>query len=142
MQLEAAVYRNKTDIPQELADDEAEVNPVTGEVTSPNWHIPDNDRFACGYRLGSEKYIANCRRELEGMLTARGLGAPVLLDKLLGPDAETGDVLRLKDVHALRRELALVNQQRKQSADIRELVFRIGKLADAAIEQQNPIVLI
>ena len=142
MQLEAAVYRKKTEIPEELVDDSTEVNPVTGEVTSRHWHIPDADRFACGYRLGSEKYIANCRKEIQGLLVSRGVAAPILLDKLLGPEANAGDVLRLKDVHTLRRELTLLNQNRKLSADIRELVGRLNRLSDASIEHQNPIVLI
>lgn len=142
MQLEAAVYRKKSEIPPELADESTEINPVTGEVTSTHWHIPDAERFACGYRLGSEKYIASCRREILAMLSPRGMAAPILLDRLLGPDAAAGDVLRLKDVHALRRELALVNQNRKQSVHIKELMGRLSRLADAAIEHQNPIVLI
>jgi hypothetical protein len=142
MGLDAAVFRKREEIASDWLDESVEVDPVTGEVRSRRFHIPAAESYAVGYRLGNNKYIEHARAEIARFAKERGLALPILLDQVLYEGGHSGDIIPLKDVPALKRELRFLAQDRKLSPDLLDLLSRITKLADAAIQHSNPIAFV
>jgi len=141
MSFEATVYLNLSKIEPQWLDDSVEVDKATGAVSSTTHHIPAKAREACSYRLGNQKYIERCRQEIERAVKGRAFGVPILLGKVLAEEAASGAVIPLKEVAGLKRELKSLEQVPKLSADVKELIFRLTRLVQAAEENRNPIVL-
>ncbi len=142
MGLDAAVFRKREEIASDWLDESVEVDPVTGEVRSSRFHIPAAETHAVGYRLGNVKYIEHARQEIVRIARQRGLSMPILTEHILYDATHTGDVIALKDVPALKRELRYLAQEKKLSADLTELLSRLTKLADAAVAHSNPIAFV
>lgn len=141
MSFEATVYLALSKIEPQWLDDSVESDPETGAVSSTLHHIPARAREACSYRLGNQKYIQKCRQEIERAVKGRAFGVPVLATRVLAEEAASGTVISLKEVGALKRELISLDQVPKLSPDLKELLFRLRKLVQAAEENRNPIVL-
>lgn len=139
MSLAATVYIKKSHISIEWLDETISVDETTGEVVSEKFHIPAKAKEAVAYRLGNDKYISHCREEIEKVAKGRGLAMPILLEHVLSGEVEPGDVVTFADIPKLKRELKFLEQTPKFSGDVRELLFRLNKLVDAAEANRNPI---
>jgi hypothetical protein len=137
--LAAAVYIKKSHISIEWLDETISVHEVTGEVVSETFHIPAKAKEAIAYRLGNGKYIERCRQEIEKVAKGRGLAMPILLDQVLGGEVRPGDVVKYTEIPKLKRELRFLEKAPKFSEDVRELLFRMNKLVEAAEANRNPI---
>ena len=65
---------------------------------------------------------------------------PILLEHVLSGEVQPGDVVKHADIPKLKRELKFLERAPKFSGDVRELLFRMNKLVEAAEENRNPIV--
>jgi hypothetical protein len=139
LSLAATVYIKKSHISIEWLDETISVDETTGEVVSETYHIPAKAKEAVSYRLGNGKHILHCREEIEKVAKGRGLAMPILLDQVLAGEVQTGDVVRYVDVPKLKRELKFLERAPKFSADVREFLFRMNKLVEAAEVNRNPI---
>ena len=139
MSLAATVYIKKAHISIEWLDDTISVDETTGEVVSEIYHIPSKAKEAVSYRLGNDKYILHCREEIEKVAKGRGLAMPILLEQVLSGEVQPGDVVTFADIPKLKRELKFLERAPKFSADVRELLFRMNKLVEAAEANRNPI---
>jgi hypothetical protein len=139
LSLAATVYIKKDHISIEWLDDTISVDATTGEVVSETYHIPAKAKEAVSYRLGNGKYILHCREEIEKVAKGRGLAMPILLDHVLSGEAQPGDVVSYADVPKLKRELKFLERAPKFSEDVRQLLFRLNKLVEAAELNRNPI---
>ncbi len=139
MSLAAAVYVKRAHIPVQWLDDTLSVDETTGEIVSETYHIPAKVKEAISYRLGNGKYIARCHAEIEKVAKGRGLAMPILLEHILSGEVQPGDVVKFTDVPKLKRELKFLDQAPKFSAEVRELLFRLNKLVEAAEANRNPI---
>jgi hypothetical protein len=138
LSLAATVYIKKDHISIEWLDDTIHVDENTGEVLSDTYHIPAKAKEAINYRLGNDKYILHCREELEKTAKGRGLAMPVLFEQVLSGEVRPGDTIRFADVPKLKRELKFLDRT-KFSTDVKELLFRLNKLVEAAEANRNPI---
>jgi hypothetical protein len=139
LSLAAAVYIKKDHISVEWLDETISVDEVTGEVVSETFHIPAKAKEAIAYRLGNDKYILHCREELEKVAKGRGLAMPVLFEQVLSGEVQPGEVVAFADIPKLKRELKFLERTPKFSADVKELLFRLNKLVEAAEKNRNPI---
>jgi hypothetical protein len=139
LSLAATVYIKKDHISIEWLDETISVDETTGEVVSETYHIPAKAKEALSYRLGNDKYILHCREEIEKAAKARGLAMPILLGRVLSGEVAPGDVVSFADVPKLKRELKFLERAPKFSADVREILFRMNKLVEAAEANRNPI---
>lgn len=139
MSLAATVYIKKSHISIEWLDETLTVDETTGEVVSEKFHIPAKAKEAIAYRLGNGKYISHCREEIEKVAKGRGLAMPVLLEQVLSDEVQPGDVVKFADIPKLKRELKFLEQAPKFSGDVKELLFRLNKLVEAAEANRNPI---
>jgi hypothetical protein len=139
LSLAAAVYIKKSHISIEWLDETLTVHEVTGEVISERFHIPAKAKEAISYRLGNDKYIAHCREEIEKVAKGRGLAMPVLFEQVLSGEVQPGDVVAFAQIPQLKRELKFLERAPKFSADVKELLFRLNKLVEAAEANRNPI---
>ena len=139
MSLAATVYIKKSHISIEWLDDTITVDETTGEVVSETYHIPAKAKEAVSYRLGNDKYILHCREEIEKVAKGRGLAMPILLEQVFSGEVQPGDVVKYADVPKLKRELKFLERAPKFSADVREFLFRMNKLVEAAEANRNPI---
>ncbi len=139
LSLAATVYIKKSHISIEWLDDTVSVDETTGDVVSETYHIPAKAKEAVSYRLGNDKYILHCREEIEKVAKGRGLAMPILLEHVLSGEVEPGDVVKYVDVPKLKRELKFLERAPKFSADVREFLFRMNKLVEAAEVNRNPI---
>ncbi|AXC09425.1 hypothetical protein ACPOL_0038 [Acidisarcina polymorpha] len=139
MGLEAAVYIKKAHISVEWLDETITVDETTGEVISETFHIPAKAKEAISYRLGNGKYIERCRLEIEKVAKGRGLAMPVLFHQVLSGEVQPGDVVKYSEIPNLKRELKFLERAPKFSADVKELLFRLNKLVEAAEANHNPI---
>ena len=139
MSLAATVYIKKAHISIEWLDDTISVDETTGEVVSEIYHIPAKAKEAVSYRLGNDKYILHCREEIEKVAKGRGLAMPILLEQVLSGEVQPGDVVNFADIPKLKRELKFLERAPKFSADVREFLFRMNKLVEAAEANRNPI---
>ena len=139
MSLAAAVYIKKSHISIEWLDDTLTVDETTGEVVSETYHIPAKAKEAISYRLGNGKYILRCREEIEKAAKGRGLAMPVLFEQVLSEEVKPGDVVAFADIPKLKRELKFLEKAPKFSTDVKELLFRMNKLVEAAEANRNPI---
>jgi hypothetical protein len=139
LSLAAAVYIKKAHISVEWLDDTLTVDEKTGEVVSETYHIPAKAKEAISYRLGNGKYIERCRVEIDKVAKGRGLAMPVLLEQVLSGEVQPGDVVTYTEIPQLKRELKFLERAPKFSADVRELLFRLNKLVEAAEANRNPI---
>lgn len=139
MSLAATVYIKKAHISIEWLDDTISVHETTGEVVSEIYHIPAKAKEAVSYRLGNDKYILHCREEIEKVAKGRGLAMPILLEHVLSGEVQPGDVVTFADIPKLKRELKFLERAPKFSADVREVLFRLNKLVEAAEANRNPI---
>ncbi len=139
MSLAATVYIKKAHISIEWLDDTISVDETTGEVVSEIYHIPAKAKEAVSYRLGNDKYILHCREEIEKVAKGRGLAMPILLEQVLSGEVQPGDVVTFADIPKLKRELNFLERAPKFSADVREFLFRMNKLVEAAEANRNPI---
>ncbi len=64
---------------------------------------------------------------------------PILLEQVLGGEVQPGDVVKYTDIPKLKRELKFLEKAPKFSEDVRELLFRMNKLVEAAEINRNPI---
>jgi hypothetical protein len=141
--LAAVVYVKKAHIPVQWLDETLRIDEVTGEPVSTIFHIPAKVKEAVRYRLGNGKYILRCKIEIEGAAKARGLAMPVLFEQVISGEVQAGDVVRFTDIFRLKREIKLLDQQTsKYSVEVKELLFRLNRLAEAAEANQNPIAFI
>lgn len=140
MSLAATVYIKKDHISIEWLDETIHVDEITGEVISDTFHIPAKAKEAIAYRLGNDKYILHCREELEKVAKGRGLAMPVLFEQVLSGEVQPGDVVSFADVPKLKRELKFLERTPKFSTDVKELLFRMNRLVEAAEKNRNPIV--
>jgi hypothetical protein len=138
LSLAATVYIKRAHVPIEWLDETLTIDEKTGEPVSERFHIPAKVREAISYRLGNGKYIRNCREELETAAKGRGLAMPVLFEQVLSEDIQPGDVVTFADVPRLKRELKFL-ERTKFSTDVKELLFRLNKLVEAAETHRNPI---
>jgi hypothetical protein len=138
--LAAVVYIKKSHISVEWLDETLSVHEVTGEAISETFHIPAKAKEAIAYRLGNGKYIEKCRQEIEKAAKARSLAMPILLEEVLGDEVQPGDLVKYTDIPRLKRELKFLERAPKFSEDVRELLFRMNKLVEAAEIHRNPIV--
>jgi hypothetical protein len=139
LSLAATVYRHREHIPVEWLDESVSVDETTGEVVSDVYHIPAKIKEAISYRLGNEKYIERCRAEIEKAAQGRGVAMTVLFAQVLSGEIKPGDVVKLADIFKLKRELRFLEHAPKFSAEVRELLFRLNKLVEAAEANRNPI---
>jgi hypothetical protein len=139
LSLAAAVYIKKAHISVEWLDDTLTVDEKTGEVVSETYHIPAKAKEAISYRLGNGKYIERCRVEIDKVAKGRGLAMPVLLEQVLSGEVQPGDVVTYTEIPQLKRELKFLERAPKFSAEVRELLFRLNKLVEAAEANRNPI---
>lgn len=139
MSLAATVYIKRDHISIEWLDETISVDETTGEVVSEKFHIPAKAKEAIAYRLGNGKYIRQCREEIEKIAKGRGLAMPVLFEQVLSGEVQPGDVVKFADIPKLKRELKFLEKAPKFSADLKELLFRLNKLVDAAEVNRNPI---
>jgi hypothetical protein len=139
LSLAATVYIKKSHISIEWLDETISVDETTGEVVSETYHIPAKAKEAVSYRLGNDKHIQRCREEIEKVAKGRGLAMPILLDHILSGEVQPGDVVSFTDVPKLKRELKFLERAPKFSADVREFLFRMNKLVEAAELNRNPI---
>jgi hypothetical protein len=139
LSLAAAVYIKKDNISIEWLDETISVDEVTGEVVSETFHIPAKAKEAIAYRLGNGKYILHCREEIEKVAKARGLAMPVLFGQVLSGEVQPGEVVKYTDIPKLKRELKFLERTPKFSGDVKELLFRLNKLVEAAEKNRNPI---
>jgi hypothetical protein len=139
LSLAATVYIKKSHISIEWLDETISVDETTGEVVSETYHIPAKAKEAVSYRLGNGKYILHCREEIEKVAKGRGLAMPILLEHVLSGEVQPGDVVKYVDVPKLKRELKFLERAPKFSADVREFLFRMNKLVEAAEVNRNPI---
>jgi hypothetical protein len=142
LSLAAAVYRHRAHIPVEWLDETVTVDETTGETVSETYHIPAKIKEAISYRLGNDRYIERCRAEIEKAAKGRGLAMPVLFEQVLSSEVKPGDVVKFADIFKLKRELKFLEQGPKFSAEVRELLFRLNKLVEAAEANRNPIAFI
>jgi hypothetical protein len=139
LSLAAAVYIKKSHISIEWLDETLTVHEVTGEVISEKFHIPAKAKEAISYRLGNGKYIRQCREEIEKVAKSRGLAMPVLFEQILSGEVQPGDVVPFAQIPQLKRELKFLERAPKFSVDVKELLFRLNKLVEAAEANRNPI---
>ncbi len=139
MSLAATVYIKKDHISIEWLDETITVDEITGEVVSETFHIPAKAKEAIAYRLGNGKYILHCREEIEKVAKGRGLAMPVLFGQVLSEEVQSGDIVSYADIPKLKRELKFLERTPKFSADVKELLFRLNKLVEAAEANRNPI---
>jgi hypothetical protein len=139
LNLAAAVYIKKSHISIEWLDETLTVDETTGEVVSEKFHIPNKAKEAVSYRLGNGKYIQRCRQEIETVAKGRGLAMPILFGQVLSGEVQTGDVVKFADIAGLKRELKFLERAPKFSTDVKELLFRLNKLVEAAEANRNPI---
>ena len=139
MSLAATVYIKKAHISIEWLDDTISVDETTGEVVSATYHIPAKAKEAVSYRLGNAKYVERCRAEIEKVAKGRGLAMPILLGQVLSGEVQVGDVVKYADIPKIKRELKFLERTPKFSGDVKELLFRLSKLVDAAEVNRNPI---
>jgi len=139
LSLAATVYIKKAHISIEWLDETISVDETTGEVVSETYHIPAKAKEAVSYRLGNGKYILHCREEIEKVAKGRGLAMPILLGHVLSDEVQPGDVVSFADVPKLKRELKFLERAPKFSGDVREILFRLNKLVEAAEANRNPI---
>ena len=139
MSLAATVYIKRSHISIEWLDDTISIDETTGEVVSSTFHIPAKAKEAVSYRLGNGKYIERCRAEIEKVAKGRGLAMPILLEQVLSGEVQAGDVVKFADISKLKRELKFLEQAPKFSAEVKELLFRMNKLVEAAEVNRNPI---
>ncbi len=139
MSLAAAVYIKKSHISIEWLDETLTVDETTGEVISETFHIPAKAKEAIAYRLGNGKYILQCREELEKVAKGRALAMPILFGKVLSGEVQPGDVVSYAEIPALKRELKFLERGPKFSTNVKELLFRMNKLVEAAEANRNPI---
>jgi len=138
LSLAATVYIKKSHISIEWLDDTISVDETTGEVVSATYHIPAKAKEAVSYRLGNGKYIERCRAEIEKVAKGRGLAMPILLEQVLSGEVQPRDVVAFADIPKLKRELKFL-ERTKFSGDMKELLFRLNKLVEAAELNRNPI---
>ena len=141
MGLEATVFLSGSRVSAEWLDDSVRVDATTGAIYSEKHHIPAKAREACSYRLGNARHLAHCREEIERAVKGRSAGAPILTGQVLSEEREDSASLAIRDVAGLKREIIFLGQIPKLSADVRELLFRLSKLVEAAETNRNPIVL-
>ena len=139
MSLAAVVYIKKSHISIEWLDETLSVDEKTGEVVSERFHIPAKAKEAISYRLGNGKHILHCREEIEKVAKGRGLAMPILFEQVLSEEVQPGDVVAYADIPKLKRELKFLERTPKVSADLKELLFRLNKLVEAAEANRNPI---
>ncbi len=98
MSLAATVYIKKSHISIEWLDETISVDEASGEIVSEKFHIPAKAKEAVAYRLGNDKYISHCRKEIEKVAKGRGLAMPILLEHVLSGEVEPGDVVTFADI--------------------------------------------
>jgi hypothetical protein len=139
LSLAATVYIKKAHISIEWLDETISVDETTGEVVSETYHIPAKAKEAVSYRLGNDKYILHCREEIGKVAKGRGLAMPILLDHVLSGEVQPGDVVSFAEIPKLKRELKFLERAPKFSTDVKELLFRMNRLVEAAEANRNPI---
>jgi hypothetical protein len=140
MGLNAVVYKNRKNLPPEIAALPLETDSLTGEVYSvDDVRIEPRKVDALHKRLGNIAQIGHLRKILSS-----GIDVPLLLSAVLQDGSHCGDVISVSQLPELQNELNLIGARPdlSQQEDISIFLQDMTELLQAAQREQNPIVFV
>ena len=140
MGLNAVVYRNRENLPPEIAALPLRTDPLTGESYPPDdAHMPSSKTERVHKRLGNIAQIAHLRKVLSPRMDI-----PLVLSSVLQDGSHCGDVIPVAQLPELQKELSLISSSPdlREDEDVSIFVESLNELLQAALREQNPIVFV
>jgi hypothetical protein len=144
--LDAAVFKNISNVEKAFGGGDFDVDGETGEVTPKRdraAEIPWENFTACSRRLGNIAAIGELRRCLAVRERAAADGSRPrfpILQRFVVSGSHSGDVIRYDEIAALKQELADLRDEPDEH--MREFLLAISELTEAAEREHNPIVFV
>ena len=141
MGLDAVVYRNRKHIEMGGDDENAIVEPITGEVYFEDRKLSRKyyrQREAVTHRLGNIAAIAELNDEVVRLIGSES----VTVGRILYSGTHSGDTIALKDLPKLSAELRAISQYGHGSPLLLEFVGAMEELIQAANCEDNPMVFL
>ena len=140
MGLNAVVYKNRSNLPAEIAALPLRTDPLTGEsYPTDDAHIPSSKTERLHKRLGNIAQIAHLRKVLSPQMDI-----PLVLSSVLQDGSHCGDVIPVAQLLELQKELSLIRSSPDlcEDEDVSFFVESLNELLQAALREQNPIVFV
>ena len=141
MGLDAGVYKNLRDVPEELRKQVRLDDAVTGEIN----YVDDlwqpghtrKDLFAIDIRIGNVWTVADLRYEVE----TRMPGKSVIMNAVIYSGSHAGDFVPFDQLDKLEEEVKFLKAYPEPlPSNLQEFLNEMTMLIDAARREQNPIV--
>jgi hypothetical protein len=140
MGLDAVVYRNIENLPEQLRRQVKLVDPLTGElefVNGPTLSLRTETLLAADIRIGNISAVAWLREQIASRWCDR---CPLILNAVLYSSTHSGDFIPLHQVRRIKLEIAGIDcTEVSIPARLARFFEEITQLVNAAETEGNPI---
>ena len=142
MGLDAIVYKNIDNLPEQVRAQVKVVDSLTGELEfvapqPPSPHYNES-LLAADIRIGNISKVGWLREQIESRWPGR---CSVILDAVLYSGTHSGDFISLDQVRRMKLEIAEIDcAEASIPAEMATFFEQIGQLLDAAEWERNPLV--